>query len=213
MFGPPPVCPFKPLLVECQFLMVFPQFGWGTVDSFSGVPSRVLCSSLSLSLSHTHSLKRIALSILRLYSFVGCCRYLLVFLNPFSSSNEILWCSKKSISVSSTFQPPFVKNTPCFLFSMWQVWMSWDSLFASVIGAVVGLWEVCVCVCVLMNLLKKLWESATFTLFFVHEFCPMMHVFVAIIHTGCRRKRYMPCLLLSALPPHLSWWKNMRQKV
>jgi hypothetical protein len=51
MFGPPPVCPFKPLLVECQFLMVFPQFGWGRVDSFSGVPSRVLCSSLSLSLS------------------------------------------------------------------------------------------------------------------------------------------------------------------
>jgi hypothetical protein len=117
MFGPPPVCPFKPLLVECQFLMVFPQFGWGRVDSFSGVPSRVLCSSLSLS----HSLKRIALSILRLYSFVGCYRHLLVFLNLFSSSNEILWCSKKSINVSSTFQPPFVKNTPCFLFSMWQV--------------------------------------------------------------------------------------------
>jgi len=139
--APPPVCPFKPLLVECQFLMVFPQVGCGRVDSFSGVPGRVLCSSLSIS----HSLKRIALSILRLYPFVGCYRHLLVFLNLFSSSNEFFWCSKKSINVSSTFQPPFVKNTPCFLFSMWQVWMSWDSLFASVIGAVVGLWEVCVC--------------------------------------------------------------------
>jgi hypothetical protein len=90
MFGPPPVCPFKPLLVECQFLMVFPQFGWGRVDSFSGVPGRVLCSSLSLSLSL--SLKRIDLSILRLYSFVGCCCYLSVFLKPFSSfkSNSLV---------------------------------------------------------------------------------------------------------------------------
>ncbi len=45
----------------------------------------------------------------------------------------------------------------------------------------------------------NLWESATFTLFFVHEFCPIMHVFVAIIHTGCRREKKICLVCLSVL--------------